>query len=393
MPAGQVSNHTNMITLIKLTLKLGGVANEMCVLGEPLYLSPFIWETCLTDCRSVLRKSQRNQQHDCIERLLSLRKSLIDWWSTLPEETSCRDLNPGPLFRSNVHLKLDYCLTRIFLGRPFLFSSMRAISVSSSQGPPFKTPSGLAKNRSNLVTDCVEAALEIINLCQLLRDETGLARASFTEFSSCRAALLVILAQSLTKRTERLREGLRKGMALIKIMSMGVGSARSAVSVIEALERAIHRLEEYSETHSSGNPGTVESAYDRFKNWEMLWKTGPISPESVPFQDQQPYPTGPATAGSAGIPAAIPITPITGSSGGADSMEGEIARSDLTGTTAYSTTAHHGANLSEMPAFGFDQYVSNLPQELGEFTAIPCFETDPNHGPNTDARWIQFMTE
>ncbi|PLB39593.1 Zn(II)2Cys6 transcription factor [Aspergillus candidus] len=372
MPAGQVSNHTNMITLIKLTLKLGEVANEI----------------------SVLRKSQRNQQHDCIERLLSLRKNLIDWWSTLPEETSCRDLNPGPLFRSNVHLKLDYCLTRIFLGRPFLFSSMRAISVSSSQGPPFKTPSGLAKNRSNLVTDCVEAALEIINLCQLLRDETGLARASFTEFSSCRAALLVILAQSLTKRTERLREGLRKGMALIKIMSMGVGSARSAVSVIEALERAIHRLEEYSETHSSGNPGTIESAYDRFKNWEMLWKTGPISPESVQFQDQQqPYPTGPATAtGSAGIPTAIPITPITGNSGGADSMEGEIAGSDLTGTTAYSA-AHHGTNLSEMPAFGFDQYVSNLPQELGEFTAIPCFETDPNHGSSTDARWIQFMTE
>jgi hypothetical protein len=30
-PIGQVSNHTNMVTLITLTLKLGEVANEMCV--------------------------------------------------------------------------------------------------------------------------------------------------------------------------------------------------------------------------------------------------------------------------------------------------------------------------------------------------------------------------
>jgi hypothetical protein len=29
MPHGQVSNHTNMVTLIKLTLKLGEVSNEM----------------------------------------------------------------------------------------------------------------------------------------------------------------------------------------------------------------------------------------------------------------------------------------------------------------------------------------------------------------------------
>lgn len=31
MPTGHVSNHTNMVTLIKLTLKLGEVSNEMYV--------------------------------------------------------------------------------------------------------------------------------------------------------------------------------------------------------------------------------------------------------------------------------------------------------------------------------------------------------------------------
>lgn len=230
---------------------------------------------------------------------------------------------------------------------------------------------GISKNRSALVTDCVEAALEIVDLCRLLRDETGLARASFTEFSSCRAALLVILAQCLTKRTERLRGALEQGMGLIKIMSMGVGSARSAVSVIEALERAIRRLEEWNDTQTQGSAELSESAYDRFKNWEMLWKTGPVSPGALTFQEPfpgvPPVPVTPASAGSNGVPTDLP--------------------------SDFSTSQ----SLSHMPTFGFDHFVSNFPQELGEFTAIPCFETEqgvPSEmrnyiGGSPDRKWMQ----
>ncbi|KAL3488818.1 hypothetical protein BJX62DRAFT_227025 [Aspergillus germanicus] len=367
MPRGQVSNHTNMIALITLTLKLGETANEI----------------------SNLRKSRKNQQQDCLERLLNIRKHLVDWWNTLPEETDCRDLHPGgPLFRPNLHLKLDYCLTRIFLGRPFLFSSMRGFSSTATQISPVKTPSGVSKNRSTLVTDCVEAALEIIDLCRLLRDETGLARASFTEFSSCRAALLVILAQSLTKRTERLREALQKGMALIKIMSMGVGSARSAVSVIEALERAISRLEEYT-SQAGGHSGTMESAYDRFKNWEMLWKTGPMSPETLPFQE--PYstsgPNGVQTLGAAPAAAAGPVN----DSQQQHHMHGMGGQNPDISSPSDLFTPH---SFPQVPHIGFDHFVSNLPQELGEFTAIPCFDPDPQQGLPGEMkppdRWMQF---
>ena len=326
-----------------------------------------------------------------MERLLSVRKHLVEWWSTLPEVTDCRDLNPaGPLFRSNVHLKLDYCLTRIFIGRPFLFSNIRGINPTASQGPtpPFKMTSGTSKNRTILVTDCVEAALEIVDLCRLLRDETGLARASFTEFSSCRAALLVILAQSLTKRTERLREALDKGMGLIKIMSMGVGSARSAVSVIEALERAIRRLEDWSSSQGgSNNMGIVESAYDRFKNWEMLWKSGPLSPTSNPFY---PDPTNDDDKNTA-IPPATPIT-NTADISSPDPMDrglttaANTANNALThGNTIPTSSDFSPSNgtgavndaIPPLPHFGFDHFVSNFPQELDEFTAIPCFEIDP----------------
>lgn len=325
---------------------------------------------------SSLRKCRKTEQQDCLERLLGLRKHLLDWWSTLPEETDCRDLNPaGPLFRSNVHLKLDYCLTRVFIGRPFLFSNMKGF-----HGPPFRVQSGLSKNRSTLVADCVEAALEIIDLCRRLNDETGLARASFTEFSSCRAALLVILAQCLTKRTERLHRALEQGMGLIKIMSMGVGSARSAVSVIEALERAIRRLEEWSETQTQTNPGATESAYDRFKNWEMLWKSGPVSPDPIPFQD-------PIAAAGTGINP-VPVTPASGTSNGKAESLGDLASADIPASDF---------SASQMPTFGFDHFVSNFPQELGEFTAIPCFESEGHGVPgemrnymgSPEAKWMQ----
>ena len=35
-------------------------------------------------------------------------------------------------------------------------------------------------------------------------------------------------------------------------------------------------------------------------------------------------------------------------------------------------------SLSQIPHFGFDHFVANFPQELGEFTAIPCFEPEGN---------------
>lgn len=254
--------------------------------------------------------------------------------------------------------------------------------------------SGVSKNRSTLVTDCVEAALEIIDLCRLLRDETGLARASFTEFSSCRAALLVILAQSLTKRTERLREALQKGMGLIKIMSMGVGSARSAVSVIEALERAISRLEEYSASQGAGQSGSHESAYDRFKNWEMLWKTGPVSPDAHTltnanthtniFQSQGQGQDGYQSGGSGVQPHLASLTPTSNLMNSQSQIHNEnaaVPHHDITSPSDFLTP--HA--FSQMPHIGLDHFVSNLPQELGEFTAIPCFETEGQTGPGSGA--------
>ncbi|KAJ5346592.1 hypothetical protein N7541_009074 [Penicillium brevicompactum] len=395
MPASQISNHTNMVALITLTLKLGQVSQEI----------------------TSLRTYRKEEQQDCLERLLNLRKHLVDWWSTLPEEITCRDLNPsGPLFRSNVHLKLDYCLTRVFIGRPFLFSNIKGLSQTPSQATPFKGASGLAKNRATLVTDCVEAALEIIDLCRLLRDETGLARASFTEFSSCRAALLVILAQGLTKRTERLGAALEQGISLIKIMSMGVGSARSAVSVIEALERAIRRLEAWSETQPEMSNGIQElgdamEGRSHISFHARLATTGSLFQRAKNGIRHPPQP--PVVPGHANLIPGTPMTPASAAmlhASGAMPTPGapdhELAEGDVPGSALSDPFSMSQQSLSHMPHFGFDHFVSNFPQELGEFTAIPIFEPDAQGQPNgmggpemrtpgsaSDPHWLQFMRE
>lgn len=299
------------------------------------------------------------------------------------------------------------------MGRPFLFSNVRNGSQSSSQ----KTSASRSKLRNILVTDCVEAALEIIDLCRLLRDETGLARASYTEFSSCRAALLVILAQSLTKRTERLRNALSQGMGLIKIMSMGIGSARSAVTVIETLERAIRRLEDWSEIQGPAKEpqDSIDSGYERFKNWEMLWKTGPISPATghsslnsdrshlslkrkrdVPEMECSSMSNASLLSNSAlpyttelAVPSGIATGLLTGNtidsiSDNPDNKDfanienGNTQTPDDTSDFHQLDMAHSAvsAGIPQIPQFGYEGFISNFPQELDEFTAISCFDSD-----------------
>lgn len=183
------------------------------------------------------------------------------------------------MFRHNCHLRLCYLLIYVYMGRPFIFyeaheepSDDRA-SSSTSNNPNDDSPAGA---HSILVNDCVQSALEILDTLQSLSDHTGLCRASYTEFSSCRAALLVLLAQQLNsqKRTKKLHNALTRGMILIRQMTGG-SSSESEISLIESLETAIHHLSSLEEgTNEDGDLPRgqgLASAYARFKNWtEML---------------------------------------------------------------------------------------------------------------------------
>jgi hypothetical protein len=166
------------------------------------------------------------------------------------------------------------------MGRPFIFfTDIKSPSPRSDigAGPSYstpKSPSQRLNTRATLVADAESAALEIIKLCGLLNTHYGLARASYTEFSSCRAALLVVLAQSLNEQTETLRIALDTGMKLIKRMAVSIDSVKSEVSVIAALETAIKRFDMGGGARRRGNGKEKESGYEKFRSWAALWKGG-----------------------------------------------------------------------------------------------------------------------
>lgn len=135
--------------------------------------------------------------------------------------------------------------------------------------------------------------MSIISLLRILHETTGLARSSYTEFSSCRAALLVMLAQSVNgPQTLELKAAIDVGMQLIRRMAAGNVSTQSETSVIEALETAVRRLHEMqhsvlaTQTELEGGAprgrrgkgseqvDAGKSGYERFREWASLWPPG-----------------------------------------------------------------------------------------------------------------------
>lgn len=219
-----------------------------------------------------MRTNSKFESLSSMDRLVSLKNELTTWWESLPQnESSENSSDSSTIDRSSLHLKLEYCLVRIFAGRPFLMPRDGSASTSPIDENQY---SNKCSSKTILAEDCVDAALTVINSCKLIRDSVGLARASYTEFSACRAALLVIIAQCLQKsaqkHTQQLRTALQDGMSLMRFMSSGGESARSDASLIEAFEQAIHRLDTIDATSNDG-PG---SEYSKFKEWESFWKDG-----------------------------------------------------------------------------------------------------------------------
>ena len=135
--------------------------------------------------------------------LLALRRKLVLMEPRLP------DLELGidtARLRLDIHLHLLYWHARLHLGRPFLLHHL-----TSAQTPDMSeehVPAGVLFAR-----DAVDAVLTIIQLCQTIHNKIGLSQASYaTEFMSCRAAMLVLIAKgisdmsaALSARAERVR--------------------------------------------------------------------------------------------------------------------------------------------------------------------------------------------
>ncbi|TQV93268.1 C6 transcription factor (PrnA) [Cordyceps javanica] len=224
-----------------------------------------------------LRTLPKPEKSDCVKKLAQLQCELVEWWEGHGDTAFCNSEQPrSGAFRPKMHMRLEYCMVRMFLGRIFILPQDGPLDSGNRSTPSSDMTS--RSPRSTLVRDCVEAALSVVDACRIIARSVGLARASYTEFSSCRAALLVITTQCLTQNTDRFRQALRDGVVMLKDMSSGSQSWHSEASLIEAFERAIASMKKtrHTETADSG-----ESDYAKFKKWEQTVQMHPSAPGSA----------------------------------------------------------------------------------------------------------------
>ncbi|KAH7134419.1 fungal-specific transcription factor domain-containing protein [Dactylonectria macrodidyma] len=225
----------------------------------------------------ALRNSEKSQHTRLSQLLLSVKDKLGRYWNSLPEDLYCRDMTPGkPLFRSNIHLALTYHLARIFIGRSFIFNETGLRSGDSGTA-------SWAAARDELIEDCVQSAITTIDLCQLLYDEGGLSKSSYTEFTSCYAAVLAIVGKRIFTTSPKLEDASRRGLELLKHMSVGIFSKSSEKRGLELLEMAVQKLDEKGRENTTAAPSG--NGYAEFRNWVALQQLVPTEMPMLPRQD------------------------------------------------------------------------------------------------------------
>ncbi|KAJ5947458.1 hypothetical protein N7466_000473 [Penicillium verhagenii] len=297
------------IPLHQPTLELGDSRASVARAEASLQLIHFL-EDIFNEV-SILRSCQKQQIPKIMKNLSAHKLALKSWWKSLPEEVLVERSRSTAHVRSIMHLRLEYCLVRMFIGRPFLLKRETSASMGTSphsETSPFEThaasDSGLQKppsSRKNLIEDCIEAATEALGICQDLKDNgAGLARASYIEYSSCRASLLVLIAYSIQNFSEQFRKLLYSGLGMIREMSAAGESARYEVALIETLERALARLhtgaQQSEQTEDMLEPETAVSDYELFKHWGARFREAPVidtsgSTTSVPARQIRAPPT------------------------------------------------------------------------------------------------------
>ncbi|EGU84527.1 hypothetical protein HZS61_013840 [Fusarium oxysporum f. sp. conglutinans] len=225
----------------------------------------------------ALKSKDKGQKVKAFQNIVQLKERLRSYWQSLSEDTFCRDLTPGkPLFRSNIHLFLTYNLVHILIGRSFILDEL---NINTKDTPTAEW----TKLRSELVNDCINSAVTTIHLCQTLHDESSLSKSSYTEFSSCCAAVLALVAKCVSDRSSSCKDACKKGMELLREISTGVFSTSGEKRTVEGLEIAFDRLNHAKRRDSTGK--LDEDGYLQFRNWVAMQQIVPGESLQLPRQE------------------------------------------------------------------------------------------------------------
>ncbi|KAK5166930.1 uncharacterized protein LTR77_007659 [Saxophila tyrrhenica] len=236
------------------------------------------WLDRISSRLCTLGSSHRSLRSRHIELLLQARKEYKQWWLEFPSS-----ITPIlQLSRPLLHLHIHYYLNLVFLGRPFIFAATDNFAKSSN------ATNGVLS--LPFVEDAEYAAYGIIDICSMLDRCYGLSSASYVEHVSCRVAVDIMLAQSLTAdRCSLFHEKLETGLALLRQMSPPRSNGYAQLST-ERLNVAIRQMHSDGSCQRNSNTGrpdgsaAIEDQYENFKNWASFLK-GTSSRHSAALQD------------------------------------------------------------------------------------------------------------
>ncbi|RKL10769.1 hypothetical protein BFJ70_g16471 [Fusarium oxysporum] len=239
MSARRIDTHQNTKVMVMLTNMLEHVSHTM----------------------SGLLDLEESQQIDKLQDVLDTRDQLLMYWDSLPNTIFGRDLCPHkPLFRHNAYLALSYHSIHIFIGRPFILETLLEENMSTRL---------LSATKSKLITSCIESALATVDLCQSIKNQSGLSRSSYIEFTSCHTAVSALVAASILSQTTQWSKACRQGLALLKSMLGGVFSRSGGRKDLDRLEYAIDQLLEYNYLEFSEEMGVT--TYHDFLQWGAVF--------------------------------------------------------------------------------------------------------------------------
>ncbi|KAK5105866.1 hypothetical protein LTR62_001953 [Meristemomyces frigidus] len=242
---------------------------------------------------SLLRRCKRSDMEAIFRRIKHLKVNTEGW---RPSSEGMAMSKPAST-RPEMHSRLDRCLLEMFIGRPFILLHRQRNVSNGSQGHTSNITSSTQPDAEweFLVRDCVDAAKEAITMCHAMQTGSlGLARSSYVEYSSCRAALLVLIAYSICYHTNEFAVVLQNGLRAMREMASASESARSEVSLLETLESSLRRLRE-----SKQPPGNimvllepVQESYEGFADWyKNRSKTAGVTPTTLGSEGAQGIPT------------------------------------------------------------------------------------------------------
>lgn len=215
----------------------------------------------LNDFGKVLNTLQRcppRLRHESLQRVLNSKRGFEKFWEERP-------VSRTPVMeqcRRSAQLHLYYHLSLVYLCRPFILNRSSARQQPTDGSQPIGPLDVLAE-------DAVTNACYIIDILAILDSTIGLARGSYIEFSSCRAAGLVVLAASLTNKSETLALKRVLAIQLIQKMALTIAASQSDASLLTAIDASIRRMDNETALSNDNSDDTraEQARYDTFKKW------------------------------------------------------------------------------------------------------------------------------